>query len=85
MSTLVFTCTTNVIVEDKVNPVAIVCQRANVELDAQGSHVLTVDELDGGSYDGCGLLFFQISPSALNCESAKSDNGHDDSMGWFRQ
>lgn len=68
-STLVFSCTTNVIVEDKVNPVIICTTGLNVVLDAQGVHQLTYDEIDNGSTDACGNLTYYVTPAALTCES----------------
>lgn len=66
---LIFECTSNVVVEDKVNPVANCNASANVSLDANGLHVITFAEVDNGSYDACGPFTFLITPLALNCQS----------------
>lgn len=65
----VFTCTSNVIVEDKINPVVVCFAGPTVELDENGEHVLTFEDVDAGSYDGCGPITYWMSPATLNCES----------------
>ena len=66
----VFSCTSNVIVEDKLNPVAICVASPTFELNADGVRLLTAEDINGGSYDNCGLVTLYITPFILNCESA---------------
>ena len=66
---LIFECTSNVVVEDKVSPVANCVSFATVELDANGQHIITFDEIDNGSYDACGPFSYTIQPLILDCNS----------------
>lgn len=53
------TCMTTVTVIDSIAPIAI-CQDATVYLDSLGNVTLTVDSLDGGSTDACGISGFSF-------------------------
>jgi hypothetical protein len=66
---LIFECTSNVIIEDKVNPVANCVSSTTVELDASGQHIITFAEIDNGSFDACGTLSYTIQPLILDCDS----------------
>ena len=66
---LYFTCTSTVIIEDKINPIAQCISELTVELDGQGNHTFTFEELDNGSVDNCGSIQYQIIPETINCSS----------------
>jgi PKD repeat protein len=55
----VSTCDATVTVEDNVDPTAV-CQDITIQLDVNGTAVLTAVELDGGSTDNCGIVTFGI-------------------------
>ncbi|MCR9099786.1 MAG: hypothetical protein NXI25_07520, partial [bacterium] len=60
------TCVSSVTIEDNVAPVAL-CQNVTVELDAQGSVMLSADQVDNGSNDACGLESLSLDISNLDC------------------
>lgn len=66
---LVFECTSTVIVEDKVNPVAQCVSTLNVELNVDGFYFFNFDELDNGSYDVCSPITATFAPSMIDCGS----------------
>jgi uncharacterized protein YrzB (UPF0473 family) len=59
-------CTANVTVEDKIAPVAI-CQNAVVQLDGSGNGSLSVNDVDGGSSDNCGVDDRTLDLSVFAC------------------
>ncbi|MEQ8706902.1 MAG: hypothetical protein RIC19_23420, partial [Phaeodactylibacter sp.] len=66
------TCTSNIIVEDSVAPVAL-CQDVTVQLDALGNASLTAAEIDNGSGDACGIEILTLDVSAFGCGDVGSE------------
>ncbi len=66
---LEFTCTSTVFVTDVNNPIANCKSSLNVELNSEGIHHFTFEEIDNGSSDGCGNFQFLITPQQVNCSS----------------
>ncbi len=62
------TCTATVTVEDITNPDAI-CQDITVTLDNTGNATITAAQVDGGSFDACGIAEFSVDPAAFNCSN----------------
>ncbi|MEM7572752.1 MAG: HYR domain-containing protein [Bacteroidota bacterium] len=62
----VSSCTVNVQVIDDTAPQAL-CQNASVSLDANGQGSLTVNQIDNGSNDACGLFSVQLSKTSFDC------------------
>ncbi|MCR9100369.1 MAG: VCBS repeat-containing protein [bacterium] len=60
-------CTTVVTIEDNVPPTAL-CQDATVVLSGTGVGSLTVDEINAGSADACGLENMELSATVFGCE-----------------
>ncbi|WP_242095162.1 HYR domain-containing protein [Aestuariivivens sediminicola] len=60
------TCDVTVIVEDNVQPNAV-CQDHTVYLDANGNGTLTIDDIDGGSTDACGIVNRAASQTTFDC------------------
>ena len=59
-------CTQMVTVNDFIVPVAI-CNNFTVQLDVSGNASITVDDIDGGSTDACGLDSRSLSRTAFTC------------------
>jgi hypothetical protein len=55
-----------VTVEDNVVP-TMVCQDITVQLDVSGNATITVDDIDNGSMDACGLASRTLDISSFNC------------------
>lgn len=51
---------------DTVSPVAI-CQSFQLQLDSMGNGTLTVQDIDNGSYDQCGIASTSLSQSQFDC------------------
>jgi len=64
-------CQAFVQVEDQLPPVAN-CLNPTVYLDQQGQYELQVSDLDGGSFDNCGIATIDMPPTTLNCGSIGS-------------
>ncbi|MFO7722250.1 MAG: T9SS type A sorting domain-containing protein, partial [Bacteroidales bacterium] len=61
-------CSFSVTVIDNENPVAV-CQDVSVTLSG-GSASITPQDVDGGSYDNCGIVSMTLSQSTFDCEDA---------------
>lgn len=59
----VSTCSSTVIVEDNIDPVAL-CNDITIQLDIDGNASIGSADMDGGSSDACGLLSVTIEPSS---------------------
>jgi hypothetical protein len=59
-------CTAEVTVEDEVAPLAI-CQNVTVQLDANGNGTTTVQSVDNGSSDACGIASIFLSQTSFGC------------------
>jgi len=53
------TCDATVTVEDDIAP-TVICQDITIQLDATGTAIITAVQLDGGSFDNCGIASFDI-------------------------
>ena len=62
------TCLTNVIVEDKVKPIAL-CKPATIQLDVRGRATLTTVLVDNNSTDNCGITQRLLSKTDFNCSN----------------
>ncbi|MCI4651730.1 T9SS type A sorting domain-containing protein, partial [Phaeodactylibacter sp.] len=60
------TCTANVTVVDNVAPQAL-CEDVTVQLNASGSGSLTVNQVDGGSSDACGIASRSLNATGFDC------------------
>lgn len=67
---LVFECTSTVIVEDKVNPIAQCVSSLDVELNVDSYYFFNFDELDNGSYDVCSPITYTFVPPFIDCSSS---------------
>lgn len=63
----VSTCTTVVTVEDNVAPEALCAAPFTVELDFFGMAYITVDDIDAGSTDACGIASMSIDITEFSC------------------
>ncbi|MGM0566524.1 MAG: MBG domain-containing protein, partial [Bacteroidota bacterium] len=54
------------IIEDTTNPVAV-SQDLTIALDAAGTASITVEEVDNGSTDNCGIDEMLVQPESFNC------------------
>lgn len=68
----VATCNPTVYVEDYEEPTAI-CQSITVQLDQNGEAVVVAADVDGGSYDNCGIDKMIVSPCEFNCSNIGSN------------
>lgn len=62
----VSTCTSNVNVEDNLAP-TVICNSITVSTDATGNVTITAADIDGGSFDNCGLASLSITPTSFDC------------------
>ena len=53
------------IVLDRVSPTAV-CRDISIELDQSGTIQITPDMVDGGSFDNCEILSYELSQSTFN-------------------
>jgi len=60
------TCTTQIIVEENVPPVAL-CQNMTVYLDAQGDATILPADVDAGSTDNCAIDTMYVTPNDFTC------------------
>ncbi len=60
------TCSATVTVENTAGPSAL-CQDATVQLDANGYGILTVQQIDAGSSDACGIASRNLSQTSFSC------------------
>jgi len=60
-------CSTQIIVQDNQVPQAV-CQDVTIALDENGESQLTVNMLDNGSTDACGITVMTISQTDFNCD-----------------
>ena len=67
------TCTAEVTVEDNTAPVAV-CQNLTVELDASGMAFISVNQIDNGSFDACGIAERGLNIASFDCGDIGSNN-----------
>ena len=65
-NTNVSTCSSTVMVEDNVAPVAN-CQDITVQLDATGNATITTGDIDNGSNDACGIASLSLDITNFDC------------------
>jgi hypothetical protein len=64
-------CTATVTVVDNLAP-TVICQDVTVQLDANGSAMITVADVDNGTFDGCGIDSMYIDNSYFDCSDVAS-------------
>jgi hypothetical protein len=67
------TCTAEVTVEDNTDPVAV-CQNLTVELNASGLAFISVNQIDNGSFDACGLAERGLNIASFDCGDIGPNN-----------
>ncbi|QAA81106.1 BspA family leucine-rich repeat surface protein [Aequorivita sp. H23M31] len=67
-------CTTTVTVVDDTLPVANCAAPFTVQLDESGNASITVDDIDNGSADNCGIASMAIDLENFNCEDVGENN-----------
>jgi len=67
------TCTAIVTVEDN-NPPSVVCQDITVFLDSSGMASITVNDIDNGSTDNCGIASRSIDITDFDCNDVGANN-----------
>ena len=64
----VSTCTATITVQDNAStPPTAICQNITVQLDATGNISILPVDVDGGSFDNCGIAAMSVSPSTFTC------------------
>ena len=58
-------CSSRIIVLDRVSPTAV-CRDISIELNQSGTIQITPDMVDGGSFDNCEILSYELSQSTFN-------------------
>ncbi|MCF8459885.1 MAG: HYR domain-containing protein [Flavobacteriales bacterium] len=62
------TCTSNVTVEDNVDPNAL-CQGVTVQLDANGDASIVASQINNNSTDNCAIASLAVSTDAFDCSN----------------
>ena len=62
----VSSCSAIVTVEDTI-PISAICQNITVNLDNDGEVIIQPEDIDGGSFDNCGVSNLSISQSLFTC------------------
>jgi gliding motility-associated-like protein len=58
--------TTTVTIEDNTAP-QVSTQNVSIELDSSGNPEISVDDIDNGSYDNCGIASMSLDFTSFNC------------------
>jgi hypothetical protein len=66
------TCTATVTVRDAIAP-TMLCRNATISLNANGQATLTVAQINNGSYDNCGIVTLNLSPTTFTCANIGSN------------
>jgi gliding motility-associated-like protein len=67
------TCTATVTVEDVTPPLAV-CFNATVYIGGDGTASITPQDVDGGSFDNCGVITLDtVAPSLFDCSNVGSN------------
>jgi len=61
-------CVAVVTVEEMQSP-SVICQDITVQLDAAGMATITVDDIDGGSFDNCAIASRSINVDTFTCNN----------------
>ena len=67
------TCTATVTVRDDIAP-TMRCKPVTINLNAAGQAMLTVAQVDNGSFDNCAITFKGISQTAFGCANVGANN-----------
>ncbi len=67
------TCSANITVVDAIAPVAL-CQNPTIYLDATGTATLSVNDIDNGSSDACGIATSSIDVTSFTCANVGVNN-----------
>lgn len=67
------TCTATVNLEENTPPTAV-CQDVTVQLDASGSASIVAADVDGGSFDNCGVASLDVNPSSFDCSNVGANS-----------
>jgi len=68
------TQTQDIIIDDNKNPEIVLKENIVLELDEDGNATLTLDDVDGGSVDNCGIATQELSQVDFNCDDYDPDN-----------
>jgi PKD repeat protein len=64
----VSTCSATITVQDNAGtPPTAICQDITVQLDATGNTTITAADVDGGSFDNCGIASLSVSQTSFDC------------------
>jgi hypothetical protein len=62
------TCTADITVLDTISPTAV-CMDVQLSLDGSGNVSINSEDLDGGSYDNCGIVSIVASQTNFDCSN----------------
>jgi hypothetical protein len=68
------TQTQDIIIDDNKNPEIVLKENIVLELDEDGNATLTLNDVDGGSVDNCGIATQELSQVDFNCDDYDPDN-----------
>jgi hypothetical protein len=66
--------TQDIIIDDNKNPEILLKENIVLELDEDGNATLSIDDVDGGSIDNCGIATQELSQVDFNCDDYDPDN-----------
>jgi hypothetical protein len=66
--------TQDIIIDDNKNPEIFLKENIVLELDEDGNATLTLDDVDGGSMDNCGIATQELSQVDFNCDDYDPEN-----------
>ena len=61
-------CSFSVTIADQTPP-TLICQNPTIYLDANGNATLSVSQVNGGSFDNCGIAMLNLSKTTFNCSN----------------
>ncbi len=64
---LIFSCTTNIIIEDDLDPNVICKSNPEVVLEANGEYFFSYPDIGDGTLDNCGITQYVIEPFSVKC------------------
>ncbi|PKG42425.1 S8 family serine peptidase [Psychroflexus sp. MES1-P1E] len=66
--------TQDIIIEDTQNPEILLKENIVLELDEDGNATLSLEDVDGGSIDNCGIATQELSQVDFNCDDYDPEN-----------
>ncbi|AFU69828.1 secreted S8 family subtilisin-like protease with a fibronectin binding domain [Psychroflexus torquis ATCC 700755] len=66
--------TQDIIIDDNKNPEILLNENIVLELDEDGNATLSLDDVDGGSIDNCGIATQELSQVDFNCDDYDPEN-----------